>query len=256
MAEKPPAFVVVDRRKFTADGEIREGYTAPPPFEEATATVSQQVEASAPVLTQPPAKVVTMPTRSTVEADDLGTLGDRREERQAQHAQAEFAGAGYDVDGDGLGSEDEALELGADLPGEYPEEMQTGPPPSAEERAAQHREYQRLSGEMDLLLRQANPGMKATAAVGFEHIVQSFYLSAIMAMGAGTEPGQKPRIDILGARQSIDMLNVLADKTRGNLDEREQRLLEGVTFELRMMFLELTNAIAAQAQQAPPPGRK
>ncbi len=268
MAEKPPAFVVVDRRKFTADGEIREGYTAPPPFEEAAppqqavsmSTAAPSTQQATQQATQqvalPGAKVVSMPTRSTVEADDIGTLQDRREEAQAQRAPAEFPGAGYDVDGDGLSSEDEALGLDAGLEEDYPEDMQTGPPPSAEERAAQHREYTRLSGEMDSLLRQANPSMKATAAVGFEHIVQSFYLSAIMAMGAGTEPGQKPRIDILGARQSIDMLNVLADKTRGNLDDKERRLLEGVTFELRMMFLELTNAIAAQAQQAPPPGRK
>ena len=100
--------------------------------------------------------------------------------------------------------------------------------------------------------------MQSSGQVAFEHVIQSFYLSAIMAMGAGTEPGQKPRIDILGARQSIDMLAVLEEKTRGNLTEQEQQLLQGITFELRMMFLELTNAISKQAHGAaeppPPPG--
>ncbi len=250
MSEKTPAFVVVDRRKFTAEGEIREGYT-PPPVEAAAAVPTpappQSVGPARPEAQQPAAtpKIVTMPPRSTVEADDLGSATDSGED--------DLAGAGYDVDGGGISSEDEAVFLDENLHGE--EELEAGPPPTTAETAAQDRAYQHASREMDALLRQANPGMKPAAAVGFEHIVQSFYLSAIMAMGAGTEPGQKPRIDIVGARQSIDMLSVLAEKTRGNLDEKEQRLIDGVSFELRMMFLELTNAIAAQAQQAPP-GRK
>jgi hypothetical protein len=240
MAEKPPAFVVHDRRKFTAEGDIREGYT-PPPIE---TVIAAPVEEPAPAVLAP-SKVVAMPSRSTVEADDFGNADDLREEDLA--ATTFGAAPGYDVDGDGLSSDDEAgFDEGAEI----------GPPPTAAETAAQRSAYQRSAREMDLLLQQSNPGMKVAAAVGFEHIVQSFYLSAIMAMGAGTEPGQKPRIDILGARQSIDMLAVLADKTRGNLDDKEQRLIEGVSFELRMMFLELTNAIAAQAQQAPPPRRK
>ena len=244
MAEKPPAFVVHDRRKFTAEGDIREGYTPPPPEPVIAPPVAEPEPVPVSQAT-PASKIVTMPTRSTVEADDFGNADDLREEDLA--ATNSMAAPGYDVDGDGLSSDDEAsFEEGAEI----------GPPPTAAETAAQRSAYQRSSREMDLLLQQSNPGMKVPAAVGFEHIVQSFYLSAIMAMGAGTEPGQKPRIDILGARQSIDMLSVLADKTRGNLDDKEQRLIEGVSFELRMMFLELTNAIAAQAQQAPPPRRK
>jgi hypothetical protein len=252
MSEKTPAFVVVDRRKFTAEGDIREGYTPPPVETAAAAPVippapPQTAGHARPEALQPAAtpKVVTMPARSTVEADDLGSAHDSGED--------DLAGAGYDVDGGGISSEDEAAFLDENLRGE---EIEPGQPPTQAETVAQNRAYQHASREMDALLRQANPGMKPTAAVGFEHIVQSFYLSAIMAMGAGTEPGQKPRIDIVGARQSIDMLSVLADKTRGNLDDKEQRLVDGVSFELRMMFLELTNAIAAQAQQAPPPGRK
>jgi hypothetical protein len=88
-----------------------------------------------------------------------------------------------------------------------------------------------------------------------EQIIQSMYISAIVAMGAATEPGQKPRIDIVGARNSIDMLAVLQEKTKGNLTDKEQRLLQNALFELRMMFLEITNAIAQQAQN-PPKGIK
>ena len=107
----------------------------------------------------------------------------------------------------------------------------------------------------DDLLRQSNPELGSSAAVTIDHVIQSIYLSAVVAMGAATEPGQKPRIDIIGARQSIDMLSVLQEKTRGNLTEKEQRLLQNILFELRMMFLEITNAISQSAQH-PPMGKK
>jgi hypothetical protein len=105
------------------------------------------------------------------------------------------------------------------------------------------------------MLRQANPGMSASGAITFEHIIQSFYVSAMLAMGAGTEAGQKARVDILGARQSIDMLALLQEKTKGNLTQKEEATLQNVLFELRMMFLEITNAIAQSAQH-PADGKK
>ena len=55
---------------------------------------------------------------------------------------------------------------------------------------------------------------------------------------------EQPRVDILGARQTIDSLNILQEKTKGNLSEREQTLLQNVLFELRMAWIEITNAIA------------
>jgi Domain of unknown function (DUF1844) len=126
---------------------------------------------------------------------------------------------------------------------------------TAQETAEQHAAYEESSKQIDDILRQANPGMETTGAMTFDHIVQSFYLSAMIAMGAGAEPGQKARVDILGARQSIDMLALLGEKTKGNLTQKEQATLQNVLFELRMMFLELTNAIAQQAQR-PADGKK
>jgi hypothetical protein len=60
-------------------------------------------------------------------------------------------------------------------------------------------------------------------------------------------------VDILGARQTIDLLGVLAEKTSGNLTESENNALQTVLFEVRMAFLELTNMITLQGVQAPPP---
>jgi hypothetical protein len=121
---------------------------------------------------------------------------------------------------------------------------------TAQETAEQRAAYQESSRQIDDMLRQANPDMGPTGVIGFEHIIQSFYVSAMIALGAGTEPGQKARVDILGARQSIDMLALLQEKTKGNLTQKEEATLQNVLFELRMMFLEITNAIAQSAQRA------
>ncbi|HEX3986155.1 MAG TPA: DUF1844 domain-containing protein [Acidobacteriaceae bacterium] len=120
---------------------------------------------------------------------------------------------------------------------------------TAQETAEQDAAYQESSRQIDAMLRQTNPDMGATGVITFEHIIQSFYVSAMLAMGAGTEPGQKARVDILGARQSIDMLALLQEKTKNNLTQKEEATLQNVLFELRMMFLEITNAIAQSAQR-------
>jgi hypothetical protein len=133
-------------------------------------------------------------------------------------------------------------------------EEQLGPVPTSQEAADQHAAYQESSVQLDNMIRQANPGAPANPQADFEQVVQSFYLSAVIAMGAATEPGQKPRVDIIGARQSIDLLTVLSEKTKGNLTDREQKLLQTALFNLRMMFLEITNSIAAQAAKPQKPG--
>jgi Domain of unknown function (DUF1844) len=75
-----------------------------------------------------------------------------------------------------------------------------------------------------------------------------------MQLGGTTQEGQQPQVDILGARQSIDMLQVLEDKTKGNLSPEEARLLESALFELRMAFLEVTQALARSAAAKAPGG--
>lgn len=131
--------------------------------------------------------------------------------------------------------------------------------PTAQETAESHAAYQQTTKQLDELLRAKAPDSAHLGPVGFEHLVQSMYMTAMMGLGAGTQPGEKPRIDIMGARQTIDLLNILGEKTKGNLTADEQRLLESALFELRMMFLEITNAIARNAAnpaQPPSPIRK
>jgi Domain of unknown function (DUF1844) len=125
--------------------------------------------------------------------------------------------------------------------------------PTAEESVQQGRDYQASSRQLDELLQEANAGAPPNVPMNFDRLVQSIYMTAAMQMGAGTAPNEQPRIDILGARQSIDMLGVLEEKTRGNLTEEEKRLLQSALFDLRMSFLEITNAIASSAHRPPKP---
>jgi hypothetical protein len=134
-----------------------------------------------------------------------------------------------------------------ELAGEMP------PLPSAEEMREQESAYAASAQRVEDLLRAQNPTMGAQPPIKFEHLVQQLYLSALMQMGAATPEGQRPRVDIIGARQSIDLLGVLDEKTKGNLSDIEARMLETVLFELRMTFLELSKMISLQGVQAPPP---
>jgi len=133
------------------------------------------------------------------------------------------------------------------------------PPPTAEESHEQKTAYDASAQRLEEMVRAQNPAMGAQPPVSFEHLVQQFYVSAMIQMGAGAQEGQRPRVDILGARQTIDLLGILAEKTRGNLSETESRTLDTVLFEVRMAFLELTSMISIQGVQPPsppPPGAK
>jgi len=139
------------------------------------------------------------------------------------------------------------------------EEQELPPAPTAQESHEQKAAYDASAQRLEELVRAQNPAVGAQPPVGFEHLVQQFYVSAMIQMGAGTQEGQRPRVDILGARTTIDLLGVLAEKTKGNLTEAEDRTLQTVLFEARMAFMELTSMINLQAMQPPappPPGKK
>jgi hypothetical protein len=92
--------------------------------------------------------------------------------------------------------------------------------------------------------------------VEFGHLVQQLYLTAMLQMGAGTQEGQRPRIDVMGARTTIDLLSVLADKTRGNLTSAEDSILQSALFEARMAFLELSRMVSIPNVPPPPAEKK
>jgi hypothetical protein len=74
----------------------------------------------------------------------------------------------------------------------------------------------------------------------FEFLILSLRAQTEMQLGLFHfgEDNQKPEPDLDLARHSIDMMNVLLDKTRGNLTLDEQRLLENSLTELRFRYIQ------------------
>jgi hypothetical protein len=193
-------FVVNDRRKFTAEGDIRPD--APPSEPRAPRPETLQPQAPPADAFDSSARLTTAPEPEAPAAEDA--------------------------------------------------------PPSltAEQTSAASTAYTATVDRLDTAIRSANPGMAALPEMSFERVLQSLYMQALMQLGGMTQEGQQPQVDLLGARQTIDMLAVLDAKTKGNLTDTEAKLMDTALFELRMGFLEVTNHIARQAQaaqQTPPP---
>ncbi|HZD93538.1 MAG TPA: DUF1844 domain-containing protein [Candidatus Sulfotelmatobacter sp.] len=206
MAEKQPEFVVSDRRRFGAEGELRPD--APAVEEEKPATAFPAKPATPLAQAAPPV----IPTA--------------QKPSQPPAAQPE------------------------------PEEMSE--PPTAEEEHQQNEAYKASGKKIDDMIAAAGKTSQGPMEMTFERVVESFYMSALIQMGAIRQEGEPPRVDIMGARQTIDSLTLLQEKTKGNLSDREKSLLQNVLFELRMAWIEITNAVATSAVKpgATPPIEK
>jgi hypothetical protein len=71
-------------------------------------------------------------------------------------------------------------------------------------------------------------------------------ISSAAYMGLGIVPGptgELPKTDLELARQNIDLLELMYDKTRGNRTPDEDRLIEQLLFELRMHYVDRKNAL-------------
>ena len=76
--------------------------------------------------------------------------------------------------------------------------------------------------------------------IDFSTFVLSLGTSALYHLGAVTPEGEErsAELNLPLARQTIDTLSMLEEKTRGNLDAEEAKLLESLLYELRMRFVE------------------
>jgi len=79
--------------------------------------------------------------------------------------------------------------------------------------------------------------------LSFTAFVMSLITQALALLGEIPDPVERAvRVDLDAARQLIDILGVLSDKTRGNLDAGEAVLLDGALYDLRMKYVELASA--------------
>ena len=87
----------------------------------------------------------------------------------------------------------------------------------------------------------------------FDLLVRSLANQAAMLLSGMEDPATgQTMVDIEGAREVIDMLDVLREKTRGNLAPEEDRMLAELLGSLKFSFLEMSKATAAAAQHGGP----
>lgn len=89
------------------------------------------------------------------------------------------------------------------------------------------------------------PGEERIAAaeslpeINFSTFVISLSTQALMHLGEISNPlTGEVESDIPVAKQMIDIIGLLRDKTRGNLDEGEEKLMDDVLFDLRMRYVD------------------
>lgn len=126
------------------------------------------------------------------------------------------------------------------------------PPLSAEDRKAGDDAFAKSSKAIDDQVRSQLGRKPEEFQMTFDKFVASIYMTALMQLGLLHEQGGQPRIDLMGARQTIDTLTILRDKTKGNLTQQEENLLSNSLYEVQMAYVEVTNALTRQVQPAPP----
>jgi hypothetical protein len=90
----------------------------------------------------------------------------------------------------------------------------------------------------------AEQGASARPPIDFPSYLLSYYTQGLVLLGEVPNPyTNKKEEDVDAARHTIDILTMLEEKTKGNLSNEEQQLLESVLYELRMKFMAKTNRI-------------
>jgi hypothetical protein len=120
-------------------------------------------------------------------------------------------------------------------------------PPTANEQKEQADAYRKSSKELDARVELSGHSAKELEMT-FERFMASLYMSAMLQLGLMREEHGQPQIDIIGARQTIDTLGLLSEKMKGNLTHAEENFLQNCLYELRMAYVEVTNALARPPQ--------
>src|ERR1700721_1595890 len=126
-------------------------------------------------------------------------------------------------------------------------------PPSIAEQDAQAAAYKQSSRDVDSQVELSGHSAKEFEMT-FERFLASLYMTAMLQLGMMREQGQQPRVDLIGARQTIDTLSLIGEKTKNNLTVVEENFLQNSLYELRMAYVEVTNALARPPKPGPAAG--
>lgn len=109
----------------------------------------------------------------------------------------------------------------------------------AEKRPESARPAPRSSPDPDTF-KPENEGYLGEERTDFETLVSYLSTTALFQLGLLPGPGgERIPSDLANGRRTIDLLEILEQKTRGNLTPDEQQVLEAALYELRLTFVEV-----------------
>lgn len=122
-------------------------------------------------------------------------------------------------------------------------------------KAEAQKEKEELAKEQAEQPEGGQPDERQIPPASFVTLVNTIATQAMMALGGYADPQTGKRfVDLELAKFHIDSLAVLQEKSKGNLDDEEAKLVEKAIYELRMGFVQMQKAaqqhIAEQARQA------
>jgi hypothetical protein len=77
--------------------------------------------------------------------------------------------------------------------------------------------------------------------ISFEAFVMSLATQSLVLMGEMKSPGVDVALDREAARQMIDIISMLEEKTKGNLSPQESKMIEEIVHNLRISFVKGAN---------------
>lgn len=83
-------------------------------------------------------------------------------------------------------------------------------------------------------------GMPPMHEINFSTFVMGLSTQALMHLGEIPDPDAPHAPDLSAAKQMIDLLGILRDKTTGNLEPAEEQLLSSMLYDLRMRYVEVS----------------
>jgi hypothetical protein len=86
------------------------------------------------------------------------------------------------------------------------------------------------------------PPDESPPEIDFVAFVMSLAASAMIHLGEHDDDAGERHVNLPMAKQTIDLLGLLRDKTRGNLTSEENLALEQVLYDLRLRFLQTTTS--------------
>jgi hypothetical protein len=117
-----------------------------------------------------------------------------------------------------------------------------------QEREAKREEVKEAKAAANAQAEAAKPAADAPKKLAaFENLIRMIGSNAAMVLGAYADPNTgQPMIDPDAARELIDMLDALQQKTKGNLAPEENEMLLDLLGKLKLTYLEVQKAMAAE----------